>query len=232
MMHPLLTETGYREPLPSVATRKIPMRSRTSCRGFVPVWLASEQWWRRVVFESQLELMFIQLILSQGNVYDIWEQPPAVRYIKENGKSAQHYFDFLITWMDGSKTAWAVKPFELVQRRKFEQEIALIASQTLKSFANEVRLFTDAGFQRYDAVNAARFQQFSKSPDPVADDAVAEQISVLEGSTTIACIVEQTGMSGRAYRAVVRAVFRGDLRQVKGGLIDYPTLVKRGVTQC
>ena len=64
---------GYREPLPSISTRKISMKSRTSCRGFIPVWLPSEQWWRRIVFESYLELMFIQLILARGNVYDIWE---------------------------------------------------------------------------------------------------------------------------------------------------------------
>lgn len=232
MMHPLLTDTGYREPLPSLSTRKIAMRSRTSCRGFIPVWLASEQWWRRIVFESQLELMFVQLILSQGNVFDIWEQPPPVPFIDENGKRTHHYFDFLITWMDGSKTAWAVKPFELVQRRGFDKEVALIASQTPNSFADEVRLFTDAGFQRYDAVNASRFQQFSKSPDPVADLAVVTAISQLDGTTTVAQIVDQTGLSGRAYRAIVRAIFRGDLLQVKGGLIDYPTFVKRGVVTC
>ncbi len=230
MMHPLLSKTGYREPLPSLSTRKVAMRSRTSCRGFIPVWLASEQWWRRVVFESQLELIFIQLMLSKGNVFDIWEQPTAVPYIDENGKRAQHFFDFLITWMDGSKTAWAVKPFELVQRRFFDRELALIASQTPTSFADEVRLFTDAGFQRYDAVNAARFQQFSKSPDPDADTAVCSEISKLKGTTTVAQLVVRTGMAGRAYRAVVRAVFRGDLQQMKGGLIDYPTLVKRGET--
>lgn len=232
MMHPLLTDTGYREPLPSLSTRKVAMRSRTSCRGFIPVWLPSEQWWRRIVFESQLELIFIQLILSQGNVFDIWEQPRPVPFIHENGKRAQHYFDFLITWMDGSKTAWAVKPFELVQRRGFDKEIALIASQTPKSFADEVRLFTDAGFQRYEAVNASRFQQFSKNPDTEADAAVATEISTLNDATTIAQIVEKTAMSGRAYRAVVRAIFRGDLLQVNGGLIDYPTLVKRGVASC
>ena len=232
MMHPLLTCTGYREPLPSISTRKIPMRSHTSCRGFIPVWLASEQWWRRIVFESYLELMFIQLILAQGNVYDIWEQPPAVPFVRDNGKSAQHFFDFLITWMDGSTTAYAVKPFELVQRRRFDSEIALIASQTPKSFADEVRLFTDAGFHRYDAVNASRFHQFSKSHDAEADAAVAEQIQSLTEPTTVGDIVELTGLAGRAYRAAVCAIFRGELVQVKGGLIDYPTAVKRGAMPC
>lgn len=232
MMHPLLTGTGYREPLPSISTRKIAMRSRTSCRGFIPVWLPSEQWWRRIVFESQLELMFIQLVMAQGNVYDIWEQPPAVPFVRDNGKNAQHFFDFLITWMDGSTTAYAVKPFELVQRRGFGAEIALIASQTPKSFADEVRLFTDAGFHRYDAVNASRFHQFSKSPDAEADAAVADQIQMLTETTTIADIVEKTGLAGRAYRSTVCAIFRGDLIQVKGGLMDYPTEVKRGAEQC
>lgn len=232
MMHPLMTDTGYREPLPSLSTRKVAMRSRTSCRGFIPVWLASEQWWRRIVFESQLELMFIQLILSRGNVFDIWEQPPAMSYVDENGKPTEHFFDFLVTWTDGSKTAWAVKPLELVQRRNFDREVALIASQTPTSFANEVRLFTDAGFQRYDAVNAARFQQFSKTADPVADAVVAAEIAKLDGTITVEQLVKRAAMAGRAYRAVVRAVFRGDLRQIKGGLIDYPTLVKRGVPSC
>ncbi|WP_299047758.1 TnsA endonuclease N-terminal domain-containing protein [uncultured Tateyamaria sp.] len=232
MMHPLMTDTGYREPLPSLSTRKVAMRSRTSCRGFIPVWLASEQWWRRIVFESQLELMFIQLILSKGNVFDIWEQPPAMPYVDKNGKRAQHFFDFLVTWTDGSKTAWAVKPLELVQRRNFDREVALIASQTPKPFANEVRLFTDAGFQRHDAVNAARFQQLSKTDDPVADAAVASEIAKLDGTITVEQLVKRTAMAGRAYRAVVRAVFRGDLRQIRVGLIDYPTLVKRGVPSC
>ena len=232
MMHPLQIGTGYREPLPSISTRKIAMRSRSSCRGFIPVWLPSEQWWRRIVFESQLELMFIQLILAQGNVHDIWEQPPAVPFVRDNGKSAQHFFDFLVTRMDGSTTAYAVKPFGLVQRRSFDAEIALIASQTPKSFADEVRLFTDAGFHRYDAVNASRFHQFSKSPDAEADVAVAEQVQTLTEPTTVGDIVEQTGLAGRAYRAAVCAIFRGDLVQMRGGLIDYPTVLKRGAMPC
>jgi hypothetical protein len=176
--------------------------------------------------------MFIQLVLAHGNVYDIWEQPPAVPFVRDNGKSAQHFFDFLITWMDGSTTAYAVKPFELVQRRSFDTEVALIASQTPKSFADEVRLFTDAGFRRYEAVNASRFHQFSKSPDVEADAAVTAQIQTLTEPTTIGDIVEQTGLAGRAYRAAVCAIFRGDLVQVKGGLIDYPTVVKRGAMPC
>jgi hypothetical protein len=232
MMHPFLTGAGYREPLPSRSTRKVAMRSATSCRGYVTVWSESEQWWRRVVFESLLELMFIHLILARDDVLDIWEQPPAVPFVRENGKQAHHFFDFLITWTDGSSTAVAAKPFELVEKRRFDEEIALIAAQTPKSYADEVILFTDQGFQRHDAVNAARFHQFSATEDAAADTAVIEQIQSLEGAASIEQIVERTGLAGRAYRAVVRAIFRGDLRQVVPGLIDYPPIVKQGQLAC
>jgi hypothetical protein len=229
MKHPFLTGLGYREPLPSKSTRKISMKSRTSCRGFATFWSEADQWWRRIVFESLLELMFIHLILARGDVQDIWEQPTAMHFVRGNGKPAQHVFDFLITWKNGVRTAVAVKPLELVRARRFDEEVALIASQTPRSFADEVILFTDEGFHRHDAVNAARFHEFSKSDDLAADTLIRGQIQELESAVSIEQLVKQAGLKGRAYRAVVRAIFRGDLLQVNPGLIDYPTVVKVGV---
>lgn len=219
---------SYRLPEASRATRKVSFRSRTSVRGIVPVWLEAQQCARRVVFESKMELIFILLATTSGDVMDLWEQPPAVPYRDASGKERRHVFDFLITMADGRRFAVAVKPQERVIARGFEHELGLIRRQMPVSFADDVILFTDAHYSTADALNALRFHELSKQPDPEADRAISSVASSLSGALNIADLCALTGLAARAYRAAFRAIMTGKLKSLSSGPIQLSTIVMKG----
>ncbi len=90
-------------PKKSRSSRKIPLKSRGSCRGFAIFQN------RVVVFESHLELMVFFLLTLRPETATVEDQPPAVTYW-DGETLRRHTFDFLVINHDGSRMYVAVKP--------------------------------------------------------------------------------------------------------------------------
>lgn len=135
-------------PAPSRASRRVSARSKASAR--VQIVDRRECLARPVVLqvESALEAKCFALLAARPDVLDIIEQPPAVRYQDPRGVGRWHTFDFLVALRSGSRLAIAVRPWERVQKRRFDDLLRLIAPQVPKSFADRVVLFTDADIPR------------------------------------------------------------------------------------
>ncbi|WP_417607299.1 TnsA endonuclease N-terminal domain-containing protein [Primorskyibacter flagellatus] len=146
----------YRAAEPSRATRKVVRRSKASLRGSMIAKLPAFPRPRVIHFESMLEYRFLCLMLVQPDVYDIQEQPTAIRYRRHDGSQGTHVFDFLVTRTDGSRTAVAIKPLRRVESRNFNSELALVAASVTKDFADRIKLVTDAQLDRHAATKAER----------------------------------------------------------------------------
>ena len=103
---------------------------------------------RLLQFESNLEYLFLCLMLVRDDVFSIWDQPPKVSYIDRSGKTVDHTFDFLVTLSDGENIAVAIKPSARVIQRAFISELELIAAAVPKNFADRVILVTEQHLDR------------------------------------------------------------------------------------
>lgn len=169
-----------------------------------------------------------QLFLARNDVYDIWDQPPAVTYTDRSGKVRNHTFDFLVTFTDKRRVAIAVKPMSKVRSQGLVAELQFIRAEVPRDFADEVALVTDHDFDRKDATNAQRLVDFRRHKDEFADGVILNLARDLSGEITIQELVVLSKLGGRAFRAAFRAIFDGVLEQCQAGSISLHTRVKVG----
>lgn len=200
----------FTPPLKSRATRKIPWRSPTSCRGSIVVRLNGIP--VTLHFESLLELMVIMQLLARGDVVEIWDQPPPITYCRAGGKLTRHTYDFLVALEDGRKIAIAVKNQQRAAAPGFQANISRVAQATPKAFADDVVVISEADFTRAQVMNAARYFEFNKHSDDEADMVVQTVIDKLQGAVSVQTIVEQTKLGSRAYRSIFKAIFTNKLK--------------------
>lgn len=209
----------------SRSTRHISPRSQASLRGTLVAQLPADRHPRRIVFESKLEQRVLHLLLARPDIHDIWDQPPAIAYRDAKGQHKRHVFDFLASLTNGRRIAIAVKPSELAAKRRFRQELQLIRVATSLAFAHDIVLVTERSFRMEAARNAARLHEFRRAPDPEADACIRSIITSLTNETTIAEVVSTSGLQGRGFRAVFRAIYDGVARALDGGDIKPATRI-------
>ncbi len=218
-----VTPPPFSVPLKSRATRKFSWKNRDRCSGSIVVSLNGVM--ITLHFESKLELMVIMFLLGRGDVVEIWDQPPHVTYLKADGSIGKHTYDFRVVLDDNSVIAIAVKPKAKAAKAAFQADMARVAQATPKSFADHVVVMSEADFTRAQVINATRYFEFSKDIDLEADVVVRDVIKDINGAISIAEVVGQTGLAGRAYRAIVRAVFANEISPVADGVISHKTIV-------
>lgn len=146
----------YVGPAPSRATRVISRRSKASMRGAIVAKLPGFERARIIQFESALEYAFLCLMLVRTDIHDIRDQPAAVRYADNDGRPAEHVFDFLVTTVGRERVAVAIKPMQRVITTNFVSQLERIAAATPKHFADRVMLITEQHLDRRAAADAAR----------------------------------------------------------------------------
>ncbi|MEJ1935271.1 TnsA endonuclease N-terminal domain-containing protein [Nostoc sp. NIES-2111] len=210
---------SWRPTAPSRASRTISRRSNRS--GRVTIVTANDH--RRIHCESYLEARVAYVLLARPDVADVSEQPAAVKYRDEDGRSRLHFFDFLVTRRDGTRIAVAVKPAKVARRKNLLALLARIAAQLPPGFADAVLLLTDEDLTPALVANAKMIHSVRRGRDPELDARVAALAAELNGRVTVATLVEVLGAAGEGFRAVVRAVADGILRLVGRGEIGYGT---------
>lgn len=211
-------------------SRKITTRSRFSARGYVVAHLpARPDQQQRVGYESNLERSFVLLTLSQPDVADLVEQPFTVIYTDGFGRPRRYTFDYLVIRANGRRTAVEVKTAERANTARVRDKLSAVAAQLPSQLADEIRLFTDADFEPWMAVNAAQLLHCRRKPDHAADEVLASTISGLNGQITIADLVDLTGIGARGYRAVIRAIYVNRLNPITPGIHGPKSIVTPGV---
>ena len=206
-------------PAESIASRAIATKSRFSVRGFVVATFAGEPAGRRIHFESGLERDFLLLTLARPDVVSIAEQPSGIIWTDAQGRRARYTFDFLVHLDDGRRLAVEVKRAERVRGKRIDLTLAAIAAQLPPGFADEVILFTDEHYARWQAINAAQLHEARKRPDAAADRALSIAARDLHGEIGICDLAAMLDIDGRGFRAILRGLFNGVLRLATPGIV-------------
>jgi len=208
-------------PLPSRASRS----SIRPSRGGTRVTIVGGDPPREIRCESNLEAKGAYVFLADRDIVDVLEQPPAVTYLDEDGKSHRHTFDFLLTRRSGERILVAIKPEARARATNLGALLHRIAAYVPKAMAHKVKLITDVDLGPDRVHDAKLIWAARRTPDPEADDAVTVCTSDLTGAITIKDLVTRTGLGGRAFLAAVRAIANGRLTADAPG-IEYRTLVR------
>lgn len=213
-------------PAQSRATRFIALRGRGSYRGALTAVFAGIN--RMVVFESLLELHCLHVLLSDLTVVDIWDQSPPVRFRNINGKWTTHTLDYLVAYADGRMVGYAVKPFaKVVDKDGQSTEFARNMRRVRTAAGHEIRIVTEKSFSMVQVQDARIMHRWSRQADDEADAVVRRVIRTLRGNFPIRTIKDLSGLEGRAFGAVVRALRSGLLVKAEAKRIDIDTLVQR-----
>lgn len=202
--------------------------NKGSAKSAVSLYLPDTDIFIRRRAESLLEKHTMQILASRPDFLDLQTQVGPVTYRNANGELAEHFIDVVFTDLTGCKTAFLVKPWHRASDPRFRAVADAVGRAAIPDYADEVRVLTEADFERSDATNASMFLQFSRFPDPESDQALSEASRSFEGVVTIDMLIRGTGFGGRAFRSAVKAIFRGELTLKSVGTIDRWTLVSRG----
>ncbi|WP_376987267.1 TnsA endonuclease N-terminal domain-containing protein [Bosea sp. R86505] len=203
----------WRPPGPSMASREVHSSSRGACRpslvgGTVP---------REIRCESGLERKAGLALLTHPQVADLQEQPPSVAWKDAAGHPHRHTFDFLAFLHDRRKLAVAVKPKAIADKR-FADQLAMIAKQLPRSFADGVLLLTEQDLPRDLIHNATLVHQSRRVVDVDLDRQLLSLVGDNPG-VTIGQLVKASGRGGDAFRSIVRLIGSGPIVTVRRQMI-------------
>lgn len=227
----VLDDIGDLPPLPSRATRRIGKRNKISSRGGVLVQLPGWERPRVVYFESKLEQRVLFVLLARGDVIDLWEQPPLVRYFDDEGQPKHHFIDFYIVLESGRRIAIVVKPARIAARTKFMRELRNIRTAIRKDFADDLVLITDQDFTRDEALNAERYHDFSRHRCPATFDQLRALVSTTSFPTTVGDLARALDAGSGGFRTIFIAIYEGLLTADRTSKIDAETSILTGAAQ-
>ncbi|PPQ39564.1 hypothetical protein CKO16_04800 [Rhodoblastus acidophilus] len=218
----------WREPLPSVASRKFSMKARRTGRSTIPAIVGIPRYVRKVQCESLLESNCAIVLLARRDVINLVEQLPPVAYFDEvEQKWKKHHFDFLAQLTDGSRIAIAVR--SAARAQEVRAVVEAIAAQGC-ALADGYAVVTDADLPINLVRNSELILAVRRDHDRSADEKIRDIVTTLHGTTTIEMLVAASGLEGKGFRAVVRMIDEGELEIARDTLIDYPATVRRPAT--
>lgn len=217
---------AFAPPRQSRATRYISLRGRGSYRGAVAAQLSGVS--RMIVFESLLEYHCLIMLLTDRSVVDVWDQPPKIDYTTIDGRLTDHTLDYLARHDNEQVIGYAVKPYDKVYDENGEfTEFGLNMQRVRAAAGHQIRIVTERSFSRTQIRDARILFRWSRQSDPEADYVVRNIIRSLNGAVPISTIRDLSGLGGRAFGAVVRAMGDGLLDKAEKKSIKIDTLVKR-----
>ncbi|MEM5543678.1 hypothetical protein WNY61_13115 [Sulfitobacter sp. AS92] len=162
--------------------------------------------------ESHTELCTALVTIARPDVVGLENQVP-FKWVKPNGETATHHFDFRVLMADGSRRAIMVKSEYRRRQPKVQQELAQIAAQVTPDFADEVIIMTERDLDPVELFNAEMLHEMRR-PDPEADATARRIVNEMVASVQIQDLVDAIDLGARGFRAIVRLIRSHELKLV------------------
>lgn len=200
-------DNGFRPPMASNGIRMFPARSTASVRGFETLLLPGERHPRQIIYESILERKTLLLLASLKGIRNIFDQALRIPFEAPSGKPEHHIPDYIAEFENGTRTAIAVKPKRQVQRLNFRATLRAVERAMPLEVASKILLVTEEQLHPGEVLNAELISMFRRMPDPEADQALTRCLTYMPDNFPVRDLVSETGMNGRGFRAVFRAIY-------------------------
>ena len=208
------------QPRPSAGTRSPSTRSTASFRSILVNPLNN----RVVRTESHLESKHALTFMMRPDVLDVIEQHPRVEFIDHLGKLRFFTADICVTFTNGRRVAYSVKPLEKALKSGLRETIGLIARQVPTSVVDAFAILTEADVEPWQYSNAVLLYSAARRGDLDAEAAEAV-LAVAHAPISIGDIVGRTGMAGRAFRAIIALLAQAQLVLITKGRLTYASIV-------
>lgn len=207
---------SFASPLPSTADRATALTSKGHFCGQMVIGdgtgrsgVAGAQP-RIVQLESYLEYSWCLCLSVRTDVADIHEQV-AFEWHDKDGECHTHYFDLVLTMVDGRRIGCAVRPAARASAR-FMRQMSQIATQARASrFVDNVRLLTDETLVQTEFDNA-KILHAIRLPDPKSDALAMKTVAAMTGPDTLQTLTDRMGLNSDGFRALLRMIRHGGLR--------------------
>lgn len=180
---------------------------------------------RTMDVDSNTELRVALVTIARPDVVDLENQVP-FEWVKPDGKTGIHHFDFRALMADGTRRAIMVKCEYRRQQDKTQLELAQVAAQVGPDFANKVCVMTERDINPIEYFNAEMMHEMRR-PDPEADAAARGIFPDTVASVQIHDLVEAIGLGNRGFRAVVRLIRGHELELIAKVRITHEAYVCR-----
>lgn len=172
----------------------------------------------RMGSESHGETNAILLLSTRPATLELVEQV-AFEWYDEHGEVHTHFIDLVATRTDGQKIGFAVRPMARVSQR-YLTDLARIKEQAVdQGFLDDFRLFTEQDVCPVELHNA-KLMHSVRRPDCFADPVMQDVVRTTVGTVTIDSLIEQSGLGGMGFRAVVRLIRSGHLEMLRHERIE------------
>ncbi len=220
---------GLLLPSASCAERNIALASRGHCTAHS---VFGDGAGFRMQGESALENSHFYILNARPDVVEMREQV----YFHYGWKRDRHHiFDVLVTFRDGSRIAYTIKPARRTTMRMKNQmpgEDFLTHMQMVAGwvehlgFADDTRLLTEEDIDPVALHNAHIFAAVREA-DPKAEALARSVVAELLGGIPLQVLTLKTGLGARGYRALLRLIRLGELIPAQGTKISPQTIVYR-----
>lgn len=199
--------------LPSLSPRNLSGASKHHLTGFFVIGdgLGMGMGLDRVVgAQSHFEFNFGHCLATHPDTLDLHEQVQ-FEWRNTDGNLHNHFFDFVVVRTDRQRIAYTVKPL-FWNRGRFADDIPHIAQQARASGEfSDVRLLSDADLDHVSLFNA-KLLHACRAVVPDHDATSMIVVRNMDGIATMRTLVEQTGLKGDGFRAMVRLIRSRHLR--------------------
>ncbi|MBL4807388.1 MAG: hypothetical protein JKY31_08875 [Rhodobacteraceae bacterium] len=167
----------------------------------------------RLGTESHLEMTATLLLAARPSTLDLREQV-LFNWYDANGDYFAHFIDLVATRDNGKLVGYAVRPAQRISD-KYLQRLARIKEQAVNQcFLDDFRLFTELDVCPIELFNAKLIHSVRR-PDCFADPVLEGVVASIVGVTTVDALVDQSGLGGMGFRAVVRLIRSDHLQMVR-----------------
>lgn len=182
---------------------------------------------QRLGFGSYTEFKAVLCLIYRADFYDIEEQLASLPFNHPRGAPSEHFFDFRFTTKGGQRICISVKPERIASTYIYQATIDSVKRSAIGNICDAVATVTERNISPIELHNAELYHA-ARKPEPDIDTAVINALQTVEAPVSIDQFLEGTGLFGRGFFSVARAIRSGHARLFTPEKIRGKTLIERG----
>jgi hypothetical protein len=163
---------------------------------------------REIWFDSGLEEKWLTVLMASPEVIDIREQQ-RVDFVMD-GQKRWHYFDYMVTWRSGWRSALPVK-YQKDIKPDLHAVLQAISDQHGDNIADDFRILTELDIDVVTIANSRQILSCARDFDYEAQDFILEELPRLGEQVSLRDLDALVGEGPRGSRAAMALIPSGHL---------------------